>query len=243
MGPAQFRLNPALDAQKLAAAFRAKTRLHIPDFLVPADAEQLLSALEEDQSWKLVMNQGDKRMELDRGIQASLSPGQLTKVDEAVYAAAQRGFQFRYENIRVPITEAERDANPGLLNAFASFLSSEEILAFLRTVTGAADISFADARATSYGPGHFLTAHDDDAAGQDRRVAYVFNLTKQWNVDWGGLLTFHGAGGTRVESLVPAFNAMNLFAVPQVHSVGFVAPFAPCRRYSITGWLRAGRRL
>lgn len=242
MSPVRFRLNSALDPDALADAFRKRGRLHIPDFLVSADAEQLLAALEGDDRWKLVMNQGDKRMELDRSVQAGLSPGQLTKVDEAVYAAARHGFQFRYENIRVPEAEAERVAQPSPLNAFARFLSSEGILAFLRTVTGAADVSFADARATSYGPGHFLTAHDDDAADQNRRVAYVFNLTKQWSVDWGGLLTFQDQGSMIAESFIPAFNALNLFTVPQPHSVGFVSPFAARRRYSVTGWLRAGPR-
>jgi len=107
-------------------------------------------------------------------------------------------------------------------------------------VTGAADITFADAQATAYGPRHFLTSHDDLSEAQKRRVAYVFNLSKGWRVDWGGLLAFHDGGAKVIEAMIPSFNALNLFAVPQSHSVTFVAPFAPRRRYSVTGWLRAG---
>jgi Rps23 Pro-64 3,4-dihydroxylase Tpa1-like proline 4-hydroxylase len=40
--------------------------------------------------------------------------------------------------------------------------------------------------------------------------------------------------------LKPAFNALNILAVPQRHNVGFVAPFAGGMRLSISGWLRAG---
>ena len=39
---------------------------------------------------------------------------------------------------------------------------------------------------------------------------------------------------------MPTFNALNLFAVPQLHSVSFVPPFAGALRFSVTGWLRAG---
>jgi Rps23 Pro-64 3,4-dihydroxylase Tpa1-like proline 4-hydroxylase len=242
MSSVRFRLNPALDPDKLAGAFRERGRLHIPDFLTVADAEQLLASLEESDAWTLVMNQGDKLLELDRRLQADISPQKQAQVDEAVYAAAQRGFQFRYENIRVPHSDAERAAEPSALNSFARFLSNEKTLSILRRITGAADISFADARATSYGPGHFLTTHDDDAPDQSRRVAYVFNLTKQWNVDWGGLLTFHDHGSMIAESFIPAFNALNLFTVPRTHCVGLVSPFAARRRYAVTGWLRGGPR-
>lgn len=240
MGDAKYRLNRALDTDRLAESFRAKGRLHIPDFLAPQGAEHLQAALEAEDGWKLVINQGDKRVELDRALQASLSRDRLAQIDDAVYAAARGNFQFRYETLRAPHADVERAADPTPLNEFARFMSSDAVLAFLAEVTGAADISFADAQGTCYGPGHFLTAHDDKADDQSRRVAWVFNLTRHWMVDWGGLLTFHERGSKLVESFVPSFNALNLFRVPQLHSVGFVAPFALYRRYSVTGWLRAG---
>jgi len=240
MAAPRFRLNQALDPEKLARTFRERGRLHIPDFLEGAGAEQLLAELEASEVWKLIMNQGDKVVEFDRRAQAGLSPEQKMRMNAVVFAAAQNGFQYRYETIKAPHADAERAADPSALNGFARFLSSEEVLAFLRIVTGAEDISFADAQATAYDPGHFLTSHDDLAPKQMRRVAYVFNLTKMWNVEWGGLLTFHDDGSKVAASLIPAFNALNLFAVPQLHSVSFVTPFAARRRYSVTGWLRTG---
>ena len=240
MDPPQFRLNPGLDRDRLARAYGEHARLHIPDFLVRADAEPLLAALESSADWKLIMNQGERVVELDRRMQAGLSPQQKMRMNAAVFAAAQRGFQYRYETIKAPHADAARAIHATALNAFARFMSSDEVLFLLRGITGAEDITFADAQATAYGPGHFLTSHDDLALKQMRRVAYVFNLTQQWNVEWGGLLTFHDENSNVVQSLVPAFNALNLFAVPQLHSVSFVTPFAARRRYSVTGWLRAG---
>ncbi len=240
MQEALFQINPALDPDALAAEYRRAGRIHIPHFLGAEGAERLLAFLKGSGDWKLVINQGEKLFELGRATQAGLTPEQKEQLDQGVYAGARKGFQFRYETLRVPDADAERAADPSLLNLFARFLSSEPALAFLRAVTGAAEVAFADAQATAYGPGHFLTAHDDDVAGKNRRAAYVFNLTKDWSVDWGGLLTFHEAGRSVAEAYVPAFNALNLLAVPQPHNVGFVTPFAARRRYSITGWLRAG---
>jgi len=75
-------------------------------------------------------------------------------------------------------------------------------------------------------------------AGKQRHAAYVYNLTPAWRADWGGLLLFHGDDGNVTRGLTPSFNALNIFAVPQPHSVSMVTPFAASRRYSVTGWLR-----
>lgn len=64
------------------------------------------------------------------------------------------------------------------------------------------------------------------------------NLSPDWRPDWGGLLMFEGADSHIEQGFVPSFNALNLFAVPARHFVSYVAPFAPRRRYSVTGWLR-----
>jgi SM-20-related protein len=38
---------------------------------------------------------------------------------------------------------------------------------------------------------------------------------------------------------VHAMGALRLFAVPKLHSVSYVTPFAPEPRLSVTGWLRS----
>jgi Rps23 Pro-64 3,4-dihydroxylase Tpa1-like proline 4-hydroxylase len=53
------------------------------------------------------------------------------------------------------------------------------------------------------------------------------------------VLAFEGADGHIEEGFAPAFNALNLFAVPMRHAVTQVASFAPRDRLSITGWLRS----
>ena len=117
-------------------------------------------------------------------------------------------------------------------------LNSEPFLAFVRALTGDPRCAYADAQATRYRPGDFLTAHDDDVAGKHRLYAYVLNFTPSWRPDWGGLLAFHEADGHVSEAYTPSFNALNIFRVPQLHAVTQVASFAGAHRLSITGWVR-----
>ena len=95
--------------------------------------------------------------------------------------------------------------------------------------------------ATRFQPGHFLTRHNDNVEGKRRRIAYVLNLSRDWNPDWGGALQFFDKHDNVQCAYTPSFNTLNLLRVPSVHSVGIVAPFAASNRLSITGWLRSGR--
>ena len=82
------------------------------------------------------------------------------------------------------------------------------------------------------------TRHVDAHSGEGRRVAYVLNFAPDyWHTDWGGYLVFFDEEGDIVEGFRPRFNALNLFRVPQAHSVTFVPPFAPAARFAISGWL------
>ena len=73
---------------------------------------------------------------------------------------------------------------------------------------------------------------------QEVKAAYVLNFTPRWSPDWGGILNFIDRDGHVAEGYTPAFNALNVFRVPQLHSVSCVSPYAQAGRYSITGWLR-----
>jgi SM-20-related protein len=233
-----FTLNPALDAPMLATAYAARGRLHVPDFLAPASAQALHDHLRERADWRLIINQGDRTFELDRAAQAALTEQARRDLDNAVHLNARTGFQYRYEAIRVPDDDAARRADDSMLVGFARFMSSPTVLDLLRTVTGQNGIDFSDAQATAYGPGHFLTTHDDGIVAKNRKAAYVYNLSAQWRPEWGGLLMFNGTDGHIAEAFAPSFNALNLFTVPQPHSVSYVVPYVPYRRYAVTGWLR-----
>lgn len=212
--------------------------ISIPNILAENCAVELYNLLRGRDDWLQVINSGDKLIELDRKTRADMNAAQMKQLDDAVYAQARYDFQYRYETIRIPDGQRERRMSKDLLAAFADWWSNGEPREMLRKVTGFAGIEFADAQATAYSPGDFLTGHTDDVEGKGRLAAYVLNLTPRWRVEWGGLLMFHDEAKAQVNGLMPDFNRLNIFRVPQVHSVTEVSRAAAFRRYSITGWLR-----
>lgn len=154
---------------------------------------------------------------------------------------ARSGFHYLFESLRISdLVEVGADVPPAL-QALYDWLNSEAFLAFAREISGFEDLVYVDAQATRFLPGHYLNQHDDAKDGAGRRLAYVLNLTSQWRPDWGGLLAFVDKDGHVAEAYAPAFNALNLFRVPQPHMVTAVAPFAGGPRLSITGWIRSTR--
>ncbi len=126
------------------------------------------------------------------------------------------------------------------IHALTHWTNSREFLDFGQEIIIAEDVIKADAQATFYRPGDFLTLHDDDKPGADRRAAYTIGFTRQWRSDWGGQLLFHEKDGAIRRSYLPSLKGLNLFQVPQDHSVAPVAPFATAPRLSVAGWLRGG---
>lgn len=234
-----FALNADIDADALAAQFARDGRVQVKGFLAPDCAEALHLLLRERGDWVQVLNSNGKVFELPRETRAQMAEAARADLDNAIYAQARSGFQYRYESIRVPDGTAARAASDDPLVRFAEWMSNGEARDLLRQIVGVDAIEFADAQATAYAPGDFLTGHDDAVAGKNRHAAYVMNLTPVWRTEWGGLLLFHEP---EVSGFAPAFNTLNMFRVPQMHSVSEVTRAAAYRRYSITGWLRSGGR-
>ena len=232
-----FVLSAEIDPETLAATYRAAGRVVIEPFLDPASAALLAAHLASRSDWRLVLNSGDKVFEIGRAEFEALPADERARIDAAVVASARDGFQFRFDTIRVPDDAGERARRGDPIDLFAEWMGAPATLDLLRKIVGSPDVDFADAQATAYRPGDFLNAHDDDVPGKGRRAAYVLGLTPDWRTEWGGLLLFHDRH--RIEGVVPGFNRLTLFRVPQVHSVSHVTPLTARPRYSMTGWLRS----
>jgi SM-20-related protein len=219
-------------------------RLHIRDFLAPGVAAELHRALVDAAPWSRTFLAEGKGYDVTLSAWAETPRDVQQAVEAAVVDGARKGFQFDFESWRISDElEAGRRRGGGLapLEGLYDFLNSEAFLGKIRTITGDPRPAYVDAQATRYRAGHFLTTHDDDLPGKDRLYAYVLNLTPDWRPDWGGLLLFQGLDGHVSEGLVPRFNALNLFSVPQPHCVTQVASFVTASRLSVTGWIRSRR--
>jgi Rps23 Pro-64 3,4-dihydroxylase Tpa1-like proline 4-hydroxylase len=228
------RLDPAI----IRRVFQRSGRVHIPGILEPRCAERLLRCLAHETPWELSICDEQGPRDLPVGSFQEIESAERDAIIRSIEQAAAAGFAYRFSNFRIDGREDEPSTRNLYLFAFLRFLNSSAFLNFARAATGAEDISFADAQATLYRPGDFLTSHDDAVEGKHRRIAYVFNFTPTWRVEWGGLLAFPDLYGHLHEAFAPAFNALNLIRVPMPHTVTQVATFARGYRFSITGWLR-----
>jgi Rps23 Pro-64 3,4-dihydroxylase Tpa1-like proline 4-hydroxylase len=235
----EFHLNPCHDAAALAGDFAAASRLQISDFLRHDGAMTLFRELMASREWALAVNKGEEVSDFRADEVASWPQEKRDALDAAVVAGGRQGFQFRYETIRLPeYGSGLKQDPPAALRDLIDFLNRPELIHFFRTLTGIAEIDFVDGHASRYSDGHFLTSHDDRNDDMSRRAAYVVNLTPQWRPDWGGILQFYDERANVVRGFTPAFNTLNIFAVPQPHSVSWVTPLAGAQRYAVTGWLR-----
>jgi SM-20-related protein len=228
-------LNPALKTQDIAQAFARDRRVHIRGILTPESAARVHRCLAQETEFAIVTRDGDGYVRLRPGA----GPQQEAELMNRVYGAAADDFHYLYDNHPMS-DDGEPYPDPShYLSAVTRFLNSAPVLDFARAVTGSRAIDFAEAQATRYRAGHFLNLHDDNLGRDKRAAAYVLNMTPAWRLDWGGALLFPDWRGHLAEGYAPAFNALNILAVPQPHLVGFVSPFAAAHRLSITGWFRS----
>ncbi len=236
-----FDLNPAIDVASHAARFARDGRVQIRDILTEETARTIREILQRGTPWGIAYQAcpaGSQKLRQD-AVRA-LDGQKLQALGLAIHQAAARGdYAVRYGQYPILSAYLERWAPDGPHDLLIEHINDEPLMQLVRTVTGIPELVKADAQATLYGPGDFLSQHDDSHVAEGWRVAYVLNFTiDDWKPDWGGYLNFLNAEGDVVEGWRPRFNALNLLRVPQRHQVTYVPPFAPVGRFAITGWFR-----
>lgn len=229
-----------LEATDLAPVFAQYGRLHLPGVLSEGDANAVHAAMGVT-PWVKSMHVAGQSYDVALSDLENLTQDARADLNAAFLTGGVSEFQFRYDACRISDiydVGLEMQGELAALGAAYKMLNSASFLDFVRQLTRDPRPAFADAQATRFRAGDFLTAHDDAVAGKNRLYAYVLNLTPAWRTDWGGLLAFHDQDGHVAEAYAPVFNALNIFRVPQKHSVTEVASYATGDRLSITGWIR-----
>lgn len=230
----ELRINADLDTDALAKSYADDRKIRLAGLLA-GGAVELHDHLQQSDEWVHLVTGPKGVLEHDRHARRRLGAERLSGIGLEAQVRARDAFQYRYEAIRVPEANEEERGDP--LGQFAALMASAAMKELLGGIIGAHVGGFADGQATAYGPGDFLTLHDDAVDGKNRLAAFVYGLTPGWRLDWGGLLLFHGERDRDAEALAPRFNSLDLFAVPRAHSVSLVSRAAAHRRYAITGWL------
>jgi len=215
-----------------------QTRVQIPDFLQTDAAEALHTCLRDEIPWALAERSEGVSHTIDAATYAAMDDEARQALLHKAYMRAKTEFQFSYDSYMI-VRAVKEGWKPNLLHTVLEFLNSTEFLVFARRLTGEPTVSRVLAQGTRYRTGQFLTRHQDREDSENRVCAFVINLSKNWDSDWGGLLQFHDEADRLVESFVPYWNTLSLFRVPQSHTVSLVTPWAGADRLAITGWLLA----
>jgi SM-20-related protein len=231
-------LNPALDIEALRNEFARERRIRVRNVLEPSIASAVAAEMEQ-LPYKVFCATGKGVAVIDPHEMAQWDRDRQVELQRTLAEAASRAEGFAYFGYRM--TESWREAAPDTaLGRFYAALNSDQTMDAIRRITNAATFDNVFAQATRYVPGHYLTRHLDDPAGEHRKFAFVWGFTPKWDPDWGGLLQFYDNAGEPTWSCSPGFNTLDLFDVSHVHAVTFVAPFALGPRLAVSGWFVKG---
>lgn len=232
-------LSDGFDVAPWKAAFQRDRRVVIRNLFDPATAEAARQCVATQLPWWLTYTDGRQPLRMSPEELAATGPAARQKLVADVYAVARRGLGFLYNSYFLSDAFLSGDYPDVVAIDIIKYLNSPAFITMIRDITGDDGIYGADAQATQFAPGHFLTRHIDTDPANQRRIAYVIGLSKGWHPDWGGLLQFYHRDGTAETAFAPEFNVISLFEVTRPHAVTMVTPFAGGPRLSITGWFRS----
>jgi len=115
-------------------------------------------------------------------------------------------------------------------------MSSERLLGAVRKITGQDVQAVETAFVSKYVSGDHLGPHTD-ASPTSRQLAFVINLSKDWDASWGGNLVIDN-----VHTISPQFNNLVMFDVRgpgRLHYVSPVTDNTDETRLAVSGWLQA----
>lgn len=228
---------PGVDYSPWAEQLLKRGRVQVPDILEARYAEEFHAVLAAETEWALAYREGSEAKRLEYAEYSHLDDTARAQFIERTALAARGRYSYVYESYSMVDRYFDTAREDHLLRRLVDVFHDERVLDFIRQLTGDPSIARVRMQATRYLPGHFLRRHDDTGYGdQDRRFAFVVNLGRRWQADWGGLLNFVDGDDRVVDAYVPRFNSLSLFKVPQMHYVSQVAPWAEAPRYGLTGW-------
>jgi Rps23 Pro-64 3,4-dihydroxylase Tpa1-like proline 4-hydroxylase len=116
-----------------------------------------------------------------------------------------------------------------------TYLESKEFKDFISKEAEIENPKIYETFVSVYERGDFLSMHHDGKRG----VAFIFNLTKNWLPEYGGLLNVVQEDGT-YKAIVPEYNSLvlltNLGETGTNHFVSEISAIAPRARLAISGW-------
>jgi SM-20-related protein len=231
-----MQINPENNPLDYREEFIKNGSVTIRNFLVPEFAESLRKFFEEGMPsdwWYSASCPGDNGVDYIRNFEACQDSIKTSK-QKANSSFARGDFSyFFYRTLGDHVEGCYCDECN-----FRKWLKGEDVLNFIREVSDMNCINYDTVFASRYSEGCFLSPHHDQDLGN---VGFVFQLTKDWKPEWGGLLHFMSDDRKEITGVeVPTFNSLTLFYLPDGkgtwHYVSHVNPDVTRHRLAYTGW-------
>lgn len=232
-------VNPHISWSEYQRRYASAGRVQIMEFLLPSAANEITALVKSRLPWILEYREAGQSRRLSEHDFGAMSAVDRASFTHRIDSLAREDFQFAYFSCSLaPENISQFPAGHGV-QGLAQKIVSHDFVSMMREFIGDPAVRGLTASFTRYDPGQYLLPHDDTDSREDRRAAYVLNLSEDWWPDWGGLLQFIDDRRNVVESFSPHNASLAVFKVPQLHAVSYVAPYALRPRYAITGWLIA----
>ena len=238
MDPNPF-VNPGLVWAGLKARYGEQGRVQIIDFLAPPAAAEATALAKTQLPWVLHYRDAGQTKEISERDLLAMSFAERQAFLGRLDAFAREDFQFAYFGCSLTPDNLVQFEAGHPIRALAARLVTHEFVDLMAALIDDPAVRGLTASLTRYDPGQYLLPHDDTDGKDDRRAAFVLNLSEDWWPDWGGLLQFIDDERNVIASFTPHNNSMAVFKVPQFHAVSYVTPHALRSRYAITGWVIA----
>lgn len=229
-------LNPSLDFRVLRESFQSSRLVLIRDFLDKDFAEKVHSGIYD-------LTERDLWYESKFGIfdQDSISyqfdKFPLCGFNLVTMLETDSNRKHLPESREIWIHPEQELPGDHSLRTLADLWMSPIIKNVISGLTGhALNLSRVVAFASRYRKNSFCSVHTD---GTDpaRKVGFVFNLTKNWKVHYGGNFVLVDDKHKEItHSVSPIFNSLLVFDVPVPHAVMPVSKYCKNFRHAFSGW-------
>jgi Rps23 Pro-64 3,4-dihydroxylase Tpa1-like proline 4-hydroxylase len=232
-------INENLDPKEIKKDFSPKGRVHIKNFFGDKIAERIYTCLATKTPWQFTYNDGNDVHYLTPNDLKKMIGRRHSELSTNIYNRAKDQFQFAQQDY--PLTVSfEKQTHPDIyLYKVHEFLNSKAFLSFAEKVTGVKKISKAETQAVFFTREQFYCQNDGTNGNDNNKVGFHLGFSKEWRPDWGGYHNFFNEDGNIELGLMPDFNTLTLFKLPQIQSISHIPPYAGTPKFGIHGYLQA----
>lgn len=162
-----------------------------------------------------------------------------SKADELLKAVSKLDYYLEDHDLYQFMRTKNISDEKGIIEEFSKFLESNEFKQYIEKITNVKTKNeVLDLHSLKLLDTHYLLPHDDQV--EERALAFIFNLTRDFKKSDGGSLNLFESEKNRpkkiVKEIIPKFNQFNLFKVTSksYHSISEVT--SKKERITVAGW-------